>query len=54
MLRIQDGDNASPTVLKNTLVMLDYAQSTSRDYSFDLYLKTKKIEEKLTDKSIER
>jgi len=49
LLLLENNGNASTKVLKNVLVMLNYLQSRSRDYSFDLHLKMRKIEEKLTD-----
>lgn len=49
MLLLHNNDDVSTAELKNTLVMLDYIQSTSKDYSFDIHLKMKKIEEKLID-----
>ncbi len=49
MLLLQNNHNTSTAVLKNILVILDYLQSTSKDYSFDIHLKIKKIKEKLTD-----
>lgn len=49
MLLLHNNGDVSTAELKNTLVMLDYIQSTSKDYSFDIHLKMKKIEEKLID-----
>jgi len=49
LLLLEKSGNASLVALKNALAMLGYVQTRSQDYSFDIHIKMKKIEEKLLD-----